>query len=196
MSLELSESLEICTKRLLIIPFSERHLTPRYVEWLNDPEIVRFSEQRHKKHTIESCHRYMKSFEGTPNYFFAIEEIETGIGHIGNINAYVDKNNSLADIGILLGEKQAQSKGYGLEAWLGVCDFLFHEVGIRKITAGTISLNTPMLKLMRRAEMIDDGVRREHYIFKDKLVDVIHMALFREQFAGIANSSQHDPISG
>jgi [ribosomal protein S5]-alanine N-acetyltransferase len=177
----MATSPDIGTRRLLITPFSERHLTLSYVAWLNDPEVMRYSEQRHKQHTIDSCRAYWQSFMGVPHYFWAIEEVDMGLGHIGNMNAYVDAWNSLADIGIMIGEKKAQGKGYGLEAWTGICNFLFTECRMRKVTAGTISLNVPMIKLMQRAGMIDDGARRRHYINSEQEVDVIHMALFRQQ---------------
>ena len=136
-------SLDIKTNRLLITPFREEHITDRYLNWLNDPELMRYSEQRHKTHTFESCRAYLQSFKKTPNYFWAIEEVINGLGHIGNINAYVDRGNLLADIGILIGEKKVQNRGYGLEAWIGVCNFLFQKGTVRKITAGILSVNIP-----------------------------------------------------
>ena len=173
---------DILTRRLLITPFSEKHLTLRYVEWLNDSELMKYSEQLHKIHTLESCRRYWKSFEKTPNFFWAIEEVTNGLGHIGNINAYVDRKHLLADIGILIGEKKVQNRGYGLEAWVGVCHFLFQKCAVRKITAGTLSVNITMLRLMHKAGMIDDGLRKRHYLFNTKEVDIVHMALFKEKW--------------
>ena len=118
----------IQTERLLITPFSERHLTARYVAWLNDRELMRYSEQRHKTHTLASCRAYWLSFADTPHYFWAIEEPANGLGHVGNITAYVDQNNGLADLSILIGLPQTRGKGYGREAWAGVCGFLLQEV--------------------------------------------------------------------
>lgn len=178
----MARSSEIRTKRLLIVPFNEKHLKQKYVAWLNDPELMRYSEQRHNKHDIESCRDYWQSFEGTPNYFWAIEEMEIGLGHVGDINAYVNEKNLFADIGILIGAKEAQNKHYGIEAWIGVCNFLFYTLHMRKITAGTLSENIPMLRIMNRAGMIEDGIRKRHYLFKGREVDVIHKALFREQW--------------
>ena len=168
------------TERLVITPFSERHLTARYVAWLNDRELMRYSEQRHKTHTLESCRLYWHSFADTPNYFWALEETANGLGHIGNMNAYVNPINGLADLGILIGSPPAQRQGYGQEAWTGVCNFLFQEVGLRKITAGVLALNRPMLMLARKAGMVEDGVRRRHYLCDGREVDVIHLALFRK----------------
>lgn len=175
-------SQELRTARLLITPFSERHLTDHYVAWLKDPELVQYSEQRHKTHNLETCRTYWRSFEGTPHYFWALEEINRGYRHIGNINAYVDSHNSLADVGILIGDREAHNKGYGREALMAVFEFLFQGLGMRKVTQGCMALNTPMLKLMRGLGMVPDGVRQRHYLCKGQEVDIVHMALFREQW--------------
>lgn len=183
----MATSEDIRTKRLLITPFNKEHLTERYVRWLNDPDLMRYSEQRHRVHTIESCLKYWQSFEGTPNYFWAIEEVEEGIGHIGNINAYIDEINFLADVGILIGDKHAKNKGYGTETLISVCNYLFLKVWIRKLTAGTLSVNIPMLKLMRRIGMVEDGIRKRHYVFSDQEEDMVHMALFKEKWISISS---------
>ena len=47
------------TERLTLTPFNtERHLTERYVAWLSDPDVVRYSEQRHRTHTLASCRHF------------------------------------------------------------------------------------------------------------------------------------------
>lgn len=178
----MSKSLEIRTKRLRLVPFSEKHLHERYVGWLNDAELMRYSEQRHKKHDLEECRGYMKSFEGTPNYFWAIEEIDEGYGHIGNITAFVNEKNWFADVGIMIGAREARNKHYGIEAWLCVCNYLFTHVPIRKLTAGTLSVNTPMLNIMNQAGMVEDGIRRRHFLVEGQEVDIIHRAIFRDQW--------------
>lgn len=178
----MARSPELRSARLVIVPFQERHLSERYVGWLNDRELMRFSEQRHKVHSFASCRAYWQSFSGTVHYFWAIEEVAEGLGHIGNINAYVDEWNKLADMGIMIGEVQAQGKGLGLEAWQAVIGFLFSGVGLRKISAGAMAENIAMLKLMKRSGMVADGVRKRHYLLDGKEMDILHMALFREEW--------------
>jgi len=174
-------STQITTNRLHLEPFSERHLTARYIGWLNDPEVTRFSEQRHKRHTLETAASYMRSFDGTPNYFWAIVANDLSLGHIGNINAYVDPFNKVADVGLLIGHKAAWGKGYGSEAWEAVCRFLLNDMSIRKVTGGTVSTNMAMLAVMRRAGMQDDGVRPCHVIVDGEAADLVHFALFRKE---------------
>ena len=176
----MAKSDTIKTPRLIIVPFSKKYLTERYVDWLNDPEVVKYSEQRHARHTIESCREYMKSFDGTPNYFWAIVVRESDCGHIGNINAYIDPVNHLADMGILIGERSVWGCGFGVEAWVAVCGYLIETLKMRKITAGTLAPNKRMLGLMHAAGMVEDGRRKRHYLFEGKETDVLHRALFRE----------------
>lgn len=169
----------IKTDRLQITPFSEKFLSLRYVGWLNDPEVVRYSEQRHHTHSLELCREYWKSFIGSPNYFWAVVKTGEQAEHIGNINAYVDKNNSVADIGILIGEKSVWGQGYGLEAWVAVCNYLLTDVKTRKITAGALSTNTRMLSLMNHAGMAEECRRIRHALFEGQYVDIVHYALFK-----------------
>ena len=170
----------IATRRLRLEPFEERHLTARYVGWLNDPQVVRFSGQRHRRHTLESCRRYWDSFAGTADRLWAIVAPE--LGHVGNASAHVREAHGTADVGLLLGERGAWNQGLGTEAWLGVCDHLFRVAGLRKVTGGALASNLPMLRVMQKAGMVEDGRRTAHEVWEERPVDVVHYALFREEW--------------
>ncbi len=170
------------TRRLRIVPFAEEHLTSRYVGWLNDPDVVRYSEQRHRRHTLESCGDFWRSFAGTSNCFWAVIDREGGLGHIGNLTAYVDAHNLVADVGILLGAKEAWGRGHGTEAWLAACAYLFGECAMRKVTAGTLSVNEGMLRIIRKTGMADDGRRVRQCLCGGREVDMVQAAFFREDW--------------
>lgn len=150
---------KIITSRLQIVPFGEEYLTPHYVTWLNDPEVVKYSEQRFKKHTLETCREYWQSFQDTSNYFWAIVSPDPELGYIGTMTAYVDGKNKSADIGILIGEKRAWGKGYGLEVWQEVCTWLFDNAGIENVTVGTDAKNIAMRKIIEKSGMKITGER-------------------------------------
>lgn len=168
------------TPRLRLIPFSAEHLTPRYVSWLNDPEVVRYSEQRHRVHTLETCRRYFESFADSPHFFWAVLVRDAFLGHIGNMNGHVNVENRFADVGILIGERNAWGNGYGLEAWRAVCGYLLEEAGMRKVTAGAMAVNKAMVRIMWRSGMVEDGRRIQHYLLEGREVDVVHAAMFGE----------------
>jgi RimJ/RimL family protein N-acetyltransferase len=177
----IAEPVAIETPRLRIVPFSGEHFNARYVAWLNDPVVVRYSEQRFRTHTIESCWAYWQSFVGTPNLLLAIVARDERFGHIGNLTANIHPVHRVADVGILIGERAVWGNGYGLEAWTAVCDYLLNVIGMRKITAGTLSVNQAMLHLARRAGMVEDGRRLRQSMFEGQAVDVIYTAIFNEK---------------
>lgn len=167
----------LVTARLRIEPFSGQHLTERYVSWLNDREVMRYSEQRHRHHTLESCRAFVDGFAGSPDCLWAIV-VAGSTRHVGNIAAYVDTVNGVADVSIMIGDRAAWGQGLGLEAWQAVCGYLLRRRDIRKVTAGTMAENAGMLAIMRKAGMIDDGRRAAHYLLDGRPVDLVYAALF------------------
>lgn len=162
------------------MPFQAEHVTTRYVGWLNDPEVVRYSDHRFRRTTLDECREYWLSFSGTPHYFWAV--VTRDAGHIGNMTAHVDPNHLTADVGILIGERAAWRRGYGREAWIAVCRFLLESRGLRKVSAGTIGANVGMLALMRNCGMLDDGRQARQNLWEGREVDVIHAAIFRGEW--------------
>lgn len=154
-----------------LVKFNASHITEKYVAWLNDKIVVRFSEQRHYKHSIDSCKDYYKSQVKNGNLFFAIE---TSVGsHIGNMGVVIDNYNKSADMSILIGEKDYWGKGVGLLMWSNLMKYLFEEKGLRLITAGTMSENFGMINLMRKSEMVFDAELPNRYLFQSREIGMI-----------------------
>lgn len=150
---------------------SLRHLTKwttEQVRWLNDPEVMRYSEQRHRHHTQYSQIAYLNSFKDG-SHVWAILRIDRRIDskqHIGNITATYDAHNRVADIGILVGEAECWGQGYGGEAWRAVCDWLLDEDGgaVRKLEAGCMRANEAMMKIMAKSNFKHEGDRANHFL--------------------------------
>lgn len=58
-------------------------------------------------------------------------------------------------------------------------EFLYRDIKIRKITVGTLSVNTGMIHAMEKLGLQPDGVRVKQALFEGQEVDMVHMALFR-----------------
>jgi RimJ/RimL family protein N-acetyltransferase len=170
---------EILSGDLRIVEFGEQHLTPRYVAWLNDPETVRFSEQRYRVHTIESCRDYFSAQLTSSNYFLAIEEITGGIGHIGNMGVTLDTNNCSADISILIGEKALRGRGLGLRAWKAVLDACLGRLGLRLVTAGTMDSNRPMVRVFEKSGMSIEAVLPGRFLWDGGEAGLVLASLHR-----------------
>ena len=164
----------ITTERLELRKFnSDRgERLVQMVQWLNDPEVVRYSEQRHRKHDCEDQLNYID------NGADIFREIHAGDQFIGTISAYIDRPNSVADVGILIGDKSVWGQGYGTEAWIAFCDHLFlHK--IRKIEAGAMNLNKGMIAIFQKYRMHFEGYRNSHFIVDKEPVHMVLWGKFR-----------------
>jgi RimJ/RimL family protein N-acetyltransferase len=167
-------------KSVRLVPFSPRHITGRYVGWLNDPEVVRFSELRHRPHTRQSCLRYLRSIREGGHCFWAIVASGPPLHHVGNIAAYVDRPNRLAEVSILIGERTVWGHGLGSAAWSLVVDWLLGAGGMRKVVAGTMTANKAMLRVMERSGMTLETRHSRHFLLDGEETDVVFGARYRE----------------
>jgi [ribosomal protein S5]-alanine N-acetyltransferase len=172
------KSTVLLSRSMELQPFSDRYLTPRYVDWLNDKTTVRYSEQRHRTHSLESCRAYAHSFERSPHFFWALISTDPIVEHIGNLTAMVDLPNQVADLAILIGETSARGKGVGFAAWQLAMNFLLGEGNMRKVTAGTMASNLPMLHVMQKSGMIEEGRRRRQFLHEGVETDLVMFAKF------------------
>ena len=140
---------------------------------------MKYSENRCRTHTRAACRDYMTSFEGSPNLFYAIVAKEGPLGHLGNLNVYVDERHSTADIGILVGDPASWGKGFGAEAWSRMVRHLLDDRKIRKVTGGCVANNEAMVRIMKSCNMVEDGRRARHYVYDGEEVDVVYYATFR-----------------
>ncbi len=171
------------TSRLRLVPFDERHFTARYVGWLNDPAVVRFNEQRHRRHDLSGCREWVEAMRAGGHPLWAIETNDPALGHVGNIAAYVDPANRVADVTILIGERSAWGHGIGVEAWQAVCDWLLARGRMRKVSGGTMAANRAMVRIMERAGMHPDGIRTGQFLLDGQAVDLVHYARFAPALA-------------
>lgn len=157
--------------------FTPADIDDRYIGWLNDPVVTRFSNQRFFTHDRQSCERYHQSFEGTTNLFLSVRTARDDRA-IGTMTAYLQLHHGTVDVGIMIGERQNWGGGYGREAWGLVVEWLLGRPDIRKVTAGTLACNKPMLRLIERSGMTFEGARRAQEIVEGRPEDILLFARF------------------
>ena len=160
-------------------PFRESDISNIFVSWLNDKEVVKYSNQRFLNHTRELCLDYLKSFSNTQNIYWVIEDKKTKELY-GSITAYIQDNHGTADIGLMIGNKNSWGKGIGFEAWKLTMDFLLTQYGIRKVTGGTLKTNTGMIRIMEKSIMIHEATRKDHELIDGKPVDILYFCKFSD----------------
>lgn len=159
--------------------FEDRHFSEHYLRWLNDPEVNRYS-QRSGMVTGEAAARdWLRSLPVT-TLLLAIECAEDG-RHVGNITCGpIDSRHKLSDISILLGEKDVWGRGYGRRALKLATNFLFVNVGLNRVEAG--SANPAFIKSALNLGWKIEGCQRQARRVGDQYLDWTLMALLSDDY--------------
>ena len=99
-----------------------RNVTKKYLDWLNDYEIVKYTEQKNITHSIDSIKNYVSEKYDCPNnYLFGIFFKKKHIGNIklGPIN--FKKRN--ATLSYFIGERKFWNKGITSKVIKRISDF-------------------------------------------------------------------------
>ncbi len=168
----------ITTRSLVLRPLVKA--TQRNVDWLRDPVVVEYSEQRHRVHTLTTCLSYINSLKPY-GHIWGIWTARND-QHIGNIVADVDQPNNVADVSILIGNQEYWGKGLGTEAWATACNWLLDKDcgGLRKLEAGCMAVNVAMRRVLDRSKFEYEGERKNHFIYKPgQPVGAVYYGRFR-----------------
>lgn len=157
--------------------FQGDDITPVYLGWLNDPRVVRYSNQRFRRHTAETSQQYLATFAGSTNHFLSICNRDGG-AMVGTLTVYRNLHHGTADIGILVGDPATWGRGLGLDAFRTMAQALEQSGQVRKLTAGTLAVNQGMVRIMERAGFELEAVRRGQELLEGQPVDIVYYARF------------------
>lgn len=125
---------------------------------------------------------YLSTMNNSSSLFLALHDNKSNL-HFGNISLYLDRHNDLAEISILLSNKKFRilngvDKKISLDVWTSSISFLFDQMSIRKISAGTMLVNKSMIKLFESSNMKHESTFYNHYIFEGKPVDLVFYSIY------------------
>ena len=111
--------------------------------WRVDPELSRLDATRPMTMSYEDFVRYSKEEMQFPNYRSKRLAVETlGGVHIGNIMYYdLNMQNSQAELGIMIGDKDYWSSGYGTDTVNTLLRHLFTTLELDRVYLHTLSWN-------------------------------------------------------
>lgn len=164
-------------QKVLLKLFTETDIDDSYISWLNDQDVVRFSNQRFVSHDRTSSLQYLASFVDTDNLFISIRR-SSDLRQVGTMTAYISSHHGTVDVGIMIGDKSVWGLGYGRDSWSTLTDWLLKRDDIRKLTAGTLACNYGMIKVMESSGMHHEATRKEQEIVNRQAVDILYYAKF------------------
>ena len=110
-------------------------------------------------------------------YQFAVETLQEGlfIGKCGFTR--VNWKNRLAELAILIGEKEYRGKGYGEDAIRLLCRFGFEEMNLRKLEAYVFDFNEAALRCYEKCGFRREGLLKEEMFREGAYHDVAVLGL-------------------
>ena len=124
--------------------FYKSNITKRYISWLNDPEIIKYTTIEKKtnliqiKKYIDNCNKDKK----IQLYRIFYKKI-----HVGNIRSQL-LNKSTSTIGIIIGYKKFQGRGIGTKALKKIINNL-RKNEINQFIAYIHNKNIPSIKIFK-----------------------------------------------
>lgn len=168
------------TQRMYLREVRPSDVNERYYCWMNDPEVVRYMESRFYPNSIESLKKYVEEKVGDNNNVFLAIILKDGDRHIGNIKlGPINWIHRIADVGIMIGEKDCWGKGYATEAIMSITKYAFETLNLHKVTAGCCEPNQSSLNAFKKAGFFVEGVRKEHVYCGNAYINTIVMGMIR-----------------
>ncbi len=178
--------LSIVGRNCRLVPFAEHHLNnPRYVSWLRDPQVMLYA-RRDFSPTIsfDDAQKYVQALsKSTQDYFFAIETVHDDV-FVGTLKlGHIDWNASVADLGIMIGDKAVWGKGMATAACCLALAYCFNELTMNKVIIGCKEPNQGMIKVAQKLGFTQEGYLREHNFFSGQHSGHYYFGLLRKEYS-------------
>lgn len=150
----------------------------------NDPEVKRllggFSHPMAERDLEDWLEWHRKR---TDEVLWAIVSTSTGrcLGHVGLYK--IDPIARAADLGIMIGAKEAWGKGIGRAAVLHSIRYGFQAMNLNRISLTVLATNERAVRLYTRIGFALEGTLRQAQYRDGAYVDVLAMGLLRQEFS-------------
>ena len=144
-------------------------VSENYVNWLNDYEVTKYTEQKYFKHTLESVANFVnQKYHSNNDLLFGIFLENSHIGNIklGNINLH----HMSSEISYFIGNKNFWGKGIASKCVRCVVEYAIKELDLKKINAGYYEGNEGSAKVLEKCGFVVEGIRHSNQIFNGERI--------------------------
>ena len=165
----------------------EKSDIPRFVDWLNDPEVLKglliyaplshIQEEKWFENTLQ------RPIEEQP---LVIEiQNQEGWQPIGNIGLNsVNWRERKAEVGIFIGDKKYWSHGYGREAMVTIIKYAFDTLNLNRVFLRVHETNRRAIRSYEHAGFVHEGRLRQDHFANGEYIDVLIMSVLRSEWQG------------
>ena len=162
------------------------------MRWINDPEVTCFlgGPARYPYSSAQEEAWLVDAMQRTkpPEISLSIDTLADG-RYIGGIGLHkVNLEDRKAELGIMIGDKDCWSQGYGTDALLTLLRFAFDEVNLNRVNLLVHDDNARAIACYSKCGFIEEGrLRQDRYkggAYHDSLVMGILVDEFRQLHGG------------
>jgi RimJ/RimL family protein N-acetyltransferase len=163
----------------------ERNDLPRFVEWLNDPEVIAGLEiYLPLSATVEENWFDQMLIQPAEQHPMVIEvrsqENWLAVGDCG-FNS-VDHHNHSGEIGIFIGRKDLWNRGYGTETMRVLLKHGFYTLNLHRIFLRVFETNQRAIRSYEKAGFVHEGRLRQAHYRNGKYEDVLFMSALKPEW--------------
>lgn len=96
--------------------------------------------------------------------------------------ARIDREEGIAAIGIVIGEKAFQGRGIGSTALRIVLDFAFKVTNLERVYAEVYGFNQRSQRLMEHVGFVKEGILRQHEVHNGERQDMHFYGILKSEF--------------
>ena len=158
---------------------------PMLVGWRNDPEIKGLLGGWSFPASLEAEQEWFaKARQDQSTQRLAIEVLED-FRYVGNIGLYdIDWKDRKAEYGILIGDKSAWGRGYGLDASNALLSYAFRELNLHRVSLKVLAQHRRAIRLYEKIGFREEGRLREDTFRGGAYQDSLLMAILASEFGG------------
>lgn len=160
----------------------ERDLNGEYFQWFNDQENDVYTSHALWPNTDEKMREFFDRVVQYKNDLVLAIIEKASDSHIGNVALHgINWVHRTAELAIIIGQKDMQSKGYGTEATNLIVKYAFEKLNIHRIGLGVNEHNKPAIKAYDKAGFLNEGRFKDHFLRNGKFSDTIRMAIINKE---------------
>lgn len=171
----------IQAERLRLWPLEHCDLGKNY-QWANDMELCRYAGALPMPKSLNELEGWYNSANSNPETSIFAIKLNDG-AYIGNIEIRnLDLRCANCELGIILGEASMRGKGYGQEAVMALCGFVFDQLRLHKVTVHVLEFNERAAHMFTKCGFIQEGTERESFWSDGHYWDVRIFSILESEF--------------
>jgi RimJ/RimL family protein N-acetyltransferase len=155
---------------------------PLLKQWVNDPAVRQYLHSRGPLNSVREREWIESLGKNTTDYVFGVV-VRQGDRLIGTVGLHqVDLVNRGAMLGISIGDRAWQGRGYGREAIRLVLKYAFEELNLNRVGLAVFADNWRAIRTYQKVGFVQEGCLRQAQYRNGRYQDAYRFGMLRSEW--------------